>query len=82
MQNKYTVDRFEGHLAVLLLRDNERIQININRDELPSDLQEGDIIHLDLNEDGSIKYVEILHEETAQARKTAEDLLEKLKNKK
>jgi len=75
LQNKYTIDRFEGHLAVLLLRDNEGIQININRDELTSDLQEGDIIHLDLNDDGSIKYVEILHEETVKARKTAEDLL-------
>ncbi|WP_453992083.1 DUF3006 domain-containing protein [Bacillus nitroreducens] len=82
MLNKYTVDRFEGNLAVLLLRQNEEVQIEIAKKNLPSELQEGDIINLELNDDGSVAFVEILQEETIRLRRTAEDLLNKLKNKK
>ncbi|WP_409251795.1 DUF3006 domain-containing protein [Bacillus sp. SCS-153A] len=81
LRNKYTVDRFEGPLAVLLLRNDESVQIDVEKDKLPKELKEGDIIELELADDGSIDKVIILKAETDLARNKAEDLLQKLLNK-
>ncbi|MGD7021792.1 DUF3006 domain-containing protein [Rossellomorea vietnamensis] len=81
MRNKYTVDRFEGSLAVLLLRKDESIQIDIPKKELPDKIKVGDILELEQSEDGSIKNAIILKDETLDAKRKAEDLMQKLLNK-
>lgn len=78
---KYTVDRFEGDFAVLLLRENEEKQFDVKKENLPSEVKEGDILDIEYNSDGSIKNVQILKQETNQAKKRAEDLIQKLVNK-
>lgn len=40
-----TVDRFEGDMAVLEDRKNNKM-INVKREELPSDIKEGDILKM------------------------------------
>lgn len=70
----YTLDRFEGEKAVLLLKGDESVEKVLARDELPEGAKEGDIIDLDSHT--------ILKKETEDARKHAQSLLEKLKNKK
>lgn len=76
----YTVDRFEGNLAVLLLSENESIEVVKKRSELPEGTSEGDVLHLEFDSDKLIS-AEILKEETHCARKAAQNLLNKLKNK-
>lgn len=77
---KYTIDRFEGELAVLLLREDETVEVFKNRSELPKGANEGDILSLEFDSDKLVT-VNILNEETYQARKSAQDLLNRLKNK-
>jgi len=69
---KVTVDRIEGSIAVLLLRDEEANIINIPLFLLPLGSREGDI--LDVTIARNIK-------ETEDARERVSDLLETLKNK-
>jgi hypothetical protein len=78
---KYTVDRFEGKLAILLLRGDESIEINVNRNNLPVEVKEGDILELAVLEDGSVSNPKILAEETKDARKKAENLLKRILDK-
>lgn len=81
MPKKYTIDRFEGELAVLLLREDETKQLDIPRNQLPLGAKEGDILFLKLNHDGTVIKAEVLRGETETARNKAEDLLQKLLNK-
>jgi hypothetical protein len=76
---KYTVDRFEGKTAVLLLCEDERIQIHLPREMV--NMSEGDIVEVAFDELGNPETIKILVEETAAARKTADDLLKKLKER-
>ena len=69
---KVTVDRIEGSIAVLFLRDEEAIKINIPLFLLPLGSREGDI--LDVTISRNIK-------ETEDARERVSNLLEELKNK-
>jgi Protein of unknown function (DUF3006) len=69
---KVTVDRIEGSIAVLLLRDEEANKINIPLFLLPLGSREGDI--LDVTISRNIK-------ETEDARERVSNLLEELKNK-
>ncbi|NEU31230.1 DUF3006 domain-containing protein [bacterium LRH843] len=78
---KYTLDRFEDDLAVLLLRNNESIQIDITRDRLPEGVKEGDILDVSIHENRSIEKIIVLKSETEEALNKASLLLEKLKNK-
>ncbi|WP_421381726.1 DUF3006 domain-containing protein [Bacillus salacetis] len=80
-RNKYTLDRFEGSLAVLLLRKDESVQLDVSKEKLPEHVKEGDIIELEQSEDGSIVNAVILEDETNEAKKKAENLLKKLLNK-
>ncbi|CAG9607055.1 DUF3006 domain-containing protein [Pseudoneobacillus rhizosphaerae] len=77
---KYTVDRFEGKLAVLLLRDNESIEILAPRKILPDGIEEGSILQIDII-DGSIQSVVYLKKETAVVRKRNVELLQELVKK-
>lgn len=78
---KYTIDRFEGDLAILLLREDETVQVDVHRKQLPSDITQGDIISVDFHEDRTVKYAAILKDETSAVRKKADDLLQKILNK-
>ena len=48
MENKYTVDRFEGSMAVLENRETGEM-FNINKNELPKEAKEGTILKLNNN---------------------------------
>ena len=78
---KYTVDRFEGEVAVLLLRKDENIVKDVKRSELPDEVKEGDILDISFTKEGAVHEVNILKKETDLARKKAEDLLQKLLDK-
>lgn len=78
---KYTVDRFEGELAVLLLRKDESIQKDVPRSQLPDQTKEGDILEVQFLDDGKIVQANILANETESAKKRADDLLQKILNK-
>lgn len=69
---KVTLDRIEDSTAVLLVRDEERIKINIPLFLLPVGSMEGDI--LDITVTRNIK-------ETEDAKERVSNLLEKLKKK-
>ena len=81
LPGKYTLDRFEKDMAVLLFRDDETREVLISKESLPSNAVEGDILFIGFNEDGSVQQVKLLEEETQAARQKAEDLLNKLKRK-
>ncbi|HHV24564.1 MAG TPA: DUF3006 domain-containing protein [Methanosarcina sp.] len=73
MENfKVTLDRIEEGIAVLLVRDEETVKINIPLFLLPPESREGDI--LDITIARNIK-------ETEDAKERVSALLEKLKNK-
>ncbi len=78
-QNKYTVDRFEGDLVILLMKGNESIQKDVLIHQFPKDIAEGDIVKEE-SFNGKTSY-KILHDETVDTRKKANDLLNKLINK-
>lgn len=48
MESRYTIDRFEGSMAVLENRTTGEI-FNINKNELPQDAKEGTILKLNNN---------------------------------
>ncbi len=43
---KVTLDRLEGDMAVLLVRDDERMKFNMPISLLPDGVQEGDILDI------------------------------------
>lgn len=69
---KVTLDRVEEDLAVLLIREEEKIKINIPLFLLPSGSKEGDILDITISKN---------LQETETAKKRVSNLLEKLKNK-
>lgn len=78
---KYTVDRFEGEFAVLLLSSDESVQKDVPKEQVPDNVQEGDIVEVSFNEDGTVKEAMIKREETISRKEKAQSLLEKLKSK-
>jgi hypothetical protein len=72
MENfKVTVDRIEESTAVLLIRDDETVKINIPLFLLPPESREGDILDVTIARDV---------QETEDAKERVSNLLEKLKN--
>jgi len=69
---KVTLDRIEEGTAVLLVRDEETIKIDIPLFLLPADSKEGDILDITIVRD---------LKETEDAKERVSALLEKLKNK-
>ena len=79
--NKYTLDRYEDGFAVLLLIDNEAVEKLVSEGILRDTVNEGDILLLDFNEDGTINNFTILELETKERKSSVSSLIEKLKNK-
>lgn len=48
MENKFTVDRFEGDMAVLENRDTGEL-FNVSRNDLPQEVKEGTILKINNN---------------------------------
>jgi hypothetical protein len=69
---KVTLDRIEESIAVMLLRDEEKVKINIPMVLLPAGCKEGDILDITITRD--------VHE-TEAAKERVTNLLERLKNK-
>ncbi|MFZ2499485.1 MAG: DUF3006 domain-containing protein [Methanosarcina sp.] len=69
---KVTLDRIEEDIAVLLLRDEESVKIDIPLFLLPPKSKEGDILNISIVRDV---------QETEAAKERVSTLLEKLKNK-
>ncbi|HOW15368.1 MAG: DUF3006 domain-containing protein [Methanosarcina sp.] len=69
---KFTLDRIEDSTAVLLLRDEESIKIDVPLSLLPQESKEGDILDISITRD---------IQETEDAKERVSALLEKLKNK-
>ena len=69
---KVTIDRIEEGIAVLLVRDEEKIKINVPFTLLPVGSKEGDILDIVITRDV---------QETEAAKERVSSLLEKLKNK-
>jgi hypothetical protein len=73
MTFKTTLDRIENNIAVLLVRPEETIRLNLPLSLLPEGSKEGDILTIDITKD---------EQETEQAKEKVSSLLERLKNKK
>ena len=73
MDLEITLDRFEGNLAILLVRDDETTQINVPISLLPAECEEGDILDIRIEKNT---------EKTKSARKRTTELLERIKSKK
>lgn len=68
MSIQAVIDRFEGNKAVLLVGDNE-VQVVWPRHLLPSEVQEGDILSMDLQID---------REATTAAKTEGDNLLKQI----
>jgi hypothetical protein len=69
---KATVDRLEGDMAVLLVRDDESIKFNMPITLLPEGVQEGDILDI---------LITIDEKATDDAKERVSGLIERLKRK-
>lgn len=69
---KVTLDRIEENTAVLILRDDETIKINIPLFLLPEGIREGEILDITITRN---------KKETEEARERVSALIEKLKKK-
>jgi hypothetical protein len=69
---KVTIDRIENSIAVLLLRDDESVKINIPLFLLPEGSKESDILDILITRDV---------QETEIAKRKVSTLLEQLQNK-
>jgi len=69
---RVTIDRIEEGIAVLLVRDEEKIKINVPLTLLPEGSKEGDILDIAITRDV---------QETDAAKERVSSLLEKLKSK-
>jgi hypothetical protein len=69
---KVTLDRIEENTAVLLVRDEEKIKINIPIFLLPTDSREGDILDITIKRNVN---------ETEATKHRVSNLLEKLQKK-
>lgn len=78
---KYTLDRYEGDVGVLLLKGDESQELIVSLDKLAG-LNEGDIVLVEFGEDNEVLKVTVLDEESKITRDQVQDLLERLKNKK
>jgi len=69
---KVTLDRIEENIAVLLVRDEESVRINIPLCLLPPESREGDILDITIARNV---------QETEDAKERVSNLIEKLRNK-
>lgn len=76
--NKYTLDRFEGDLAVFLRYPNETESLHIDCSRLNEPIKEGEIVLISVL-NGTYK-IERLEEETRKQKDSVRRLIEELKN--
>lgn len=69
---KATLDRIEGCTAVLLVRDEENVKLNVPLFLLPAGSREGDILEITIDKN---------IQETGAASERVSSLIEKLKSK-
>lgn len=69
---KATLDRFEGDMAILLVRDDESIKFNVPVTLLPEGCQEGDILDISITRD---------ERTTEDSKARVSSLMERLKRK-
>lgn len=69
---KVTLDRIEKDTAVLFVRDEEKVKIDIPLFLLPSGSKEGDVLDITIDKDV---------QETEDAKERVSSLLERLKGK-
>ena len=79
--NKYTLERFDDGFAVLLLRDDETVEKLVPLKEIEGLANEGDIIIAKFHEDGSLKHVKVLKEETEESKRKIEEIYNRILNK-
>lgn len=77
--NKYILDRFDDGYGVFILDGFEDSQCLIPLDQIPSFVQEGDVVRIEETKEGYSFYG--LVEETVSKKERAVDLINKLKNK-
>ena len=70
---KVTIDRIEGTVAVLVLREDESVRVNVPVSLLPPGCREGDILTIRIERD---------REATEAAQERVSGLIEKLKKRK
>lgn len=69
---KATLDRIEGNMAILLIRNGETIKVDVPLVLLPEGCGEGDILDISIKRDDSA---------TMDAKERSRSLIEKLKRK-
>lgn len=69
---KATLDRIEGEVAMLLVRGDESLRLDVPLALLPPDCKEGDVLEITITRDVG---------ETEAARERVSSLLERLKSK-
>lgn len=72
IDTKATIDRVEGNLVVLLLREDESIRFEIPISLMPTGSKEGDIVDIQIEKDETT---------TEETRERVSSLIEKLKSK-
>lgn len=77
--SKYILDRFDDGYGVFLLDGFEDTQCLIPLEQIPSSIEEGDVVNIEETEDGYSFHR--LVEETQSKKDRTEALIEKLKNK-
>ena len=80
MKKQYTVDEInDKKIAVLLVRENESIKIDIPLKDIPIKVKEGDIVNIEF-EDNKIIFAEVDIEATKKAREEVKVILDDLKS--
>ena len=79
--NKYTIDRIDEGIVVLLKKSLEEEQLLIPLEQINSVVKEGDIV-LVINRTDELGYdITVLDEETSLIKDQVENLINKLRNK-
>lgn len=83
-QHKYTVDRIEGNIAVLLLRQDETVSYDIPLEQLPNGVAEGDILSACIEGEKVVSVTLLKNEKADQQQKIRnklQNLIDKNKQK-
>lgn len=76
---KYVLDRYENDYGIFLKLPNETDQLLVHKTEMIGEAHEGDICTVQQQE-GKFQ-IDVLADDTARAKATAQSLLDKLKQK-
>ena len=79
--NKFTVDRIDEGIVVLLKKPLEVEQLLVPLEKIDIEVTEGDILLVTTKTDDSGYDITLLEEETSLSKNKINNLIEKLKNK-